>query len=104
MTERIIITPSDVRAGGDELLTAEAAFETIMAKLSSAIGANGSETWGEDSYGRQFADGKSGYYNSRSNLLKGGRDMSAALRQFGTGLIDASNSAKKTEFGNATSF
>lgn len=104
MPGKLIITPSDVRAGGNELLTAKAAFETILNTLSTTVGANGAETWGDDSYGKQFADGKNGYIGSRSNLLKGGHDMSETIGEFGTGLIDASNTATKTEYGNTSAF
>lgn len=104
MAEKLIVTPSAVRAGGNELLAAQAAFETIMRTLSTSVGSNGSETWGTDSYGKQFAEGTNGYYSSRGNLLKGGSDMSDTLREFGTGLIDASNTAVKTESGNTSAF
>ncbi|MGC4994602.1 hypothetical protein [Nocardia salmonicida] len=104
MPETIIITPSNVRAGGNELLAAKTAFDAILNTLATTVESNGSETWGDDSYGKQFADGDTGYRSSRSNLLSGGRDMAETVGEFGTGLVSASNKADTTEFHSTSAF
>ncbi|PXX61718.1 hypothetical protein DFR70_108276 [Nocardia tenerifensis] len=104
MSETIIVTPEDVRAGGNELMAAKSAFETVMRTLSETIDTYGPETWGKDSYGREFADGERGYRSSRNNLLSGGRDMVRTVGEFGTGLLRAGNAAEAADFGNSHAF
>lgn len=104
MPETIIVTPGAVRAGGTELIAAKTAFETTMNTLSETVGSYGPETWGKDSYGREFADGEKGYRSSRNNLLSGGRDMVRTVEDFGSGLIRAANSSESADFGNSSTF
>ncbi|MEU7145836.1 hypothetical protein ABZ942_40785 [Nocardia sp. NPDC046473] len=111
MTESIIINPSDVRAAGQELLDLSSSsaggpvsFHTIMRELIDAVGGAGAETWGDDSFGKQFAEGANGYRASRSNLLKGGNDMLTTLQDFGTGLTTAANNTSNGESGNVNNF
>ncbi|CAM4526387.1 hypothetical protein NONI108955_43605 [Nocardia ninae] len=104
MAETIIVDPAHVRAGGTELIAAKAAFETTMNTLSEAIGSHGPETWGKDSYGKEFADGEKGYRSSRNNLLSGGREMVQTVEEFGNGLIRAANSSESADVGNSTAF
>ncbi|MET7768252.1 hypothetical protein [Nocardia sp. NPDC005366] len=104
MPEQIVIAPSAIEAAGLELHTAASMFERIIDTLAKSAFSNGSETWGNDSYGHQFADGSNGYISSRDNLVRGGRDMAETITQFGTGMIDASMKMTGTEFGNAAAF
>ncbi|MFI6172433.1 hypothetical protein ACIBCN_37035 [Nocardia sp. NPDC051052] len=111
MTQSIIVNPSDVRAAGQELLDMSSgtpggavSFHAIMRELTDAVGGAGTETWGDDSFGKQFAEGANGYRASRSNLLKGGNDMLETLEDFGTGLTTAANSMSNGESGNVDNF
>ncbi|MEV6391249.1 hypothetical protein [Nocardia xishanensis] len=104
MSVTIIVSPAAVRAGGTELIAAKTAFETTMDILSQAIGSYGTETWGKDSYGKEFADGENGYRSSRNNLLGGGREMVETVDDFGNGLIRAANTSESADFGNSSAF
>ncbi|MGV9614049.1 hypothetical protein [Nocardia xishanensis] len=104
MSETIIVTPDDVRAGGTQLIAAKTAFETTVNILSEAIGSYGTETWGKDSYGKEFADGENGYRSSRNNLLSGGREMVQTVEDFGNGLIQVANTSESADFGNSSAF
>ncbi|QIS02311.1 hypothetical protein F5X71_08220 [Nocardia brasiliensis] len=104
MSEKIIVDPAEVRSGGTELLAAKAAFENTMHTLAAAIDGYGPETWGRDSYGREFAEGEQGYRSSRNNLLSGGRQMVRTVEDFGSGLIRAANAAESADFGSSDTF
>lgn len=104
MAETIVISPGEVRAGGNELLAAKADLDAVLATLRTVVAANGTETWGDDSYGRQFADGKTGYRSSRTNLLDGVREFATTIGEFGTGLIGAADRTERTETGNTARF
>ncbi|MFI9504714.1 hypothetical protein [Nocardia sp. NPDC052566] len=104
MAETIIIDPANVRAGATELLTAKAAFDTAITTLSESVGSYGAETWGRDSYGKEFADGEKGYRSSRGNLLRGGREMVGTVEDFGDGLLQAAHSADAADLGSSRAF
>ena len=107
MADEIIITPGDLSSAGRQVLDAQTQLQTIVNTLSNGVSRYGEETWGNDSYGRDFADdskGNPGYISSRTNLLKGGSDMATAIGEFGTGMTTAASNASTGEDNSSSSF
>jgi hypothetical protein len=107
MADGIIITPGDLYSAGRQVLEAQTQLQAIVDTLSNGVNQYGVETWGNDSYGRNFADdsnGNPGYVSSRTNLLSGGNNMATAIGEFGTGMTTAANNASTGEDNSASSF
>ncbi|MGV9614061.1 hypothetical protein [Nocardia xishanensis] len=64
-------------------------------------GSGDSPPWGTDSYGKQFADGDSGYVKLSVGLLQGGFDLAHTLSAFAHGMRRAAGDLDSAE-ANAT--
>ncbi|WP_040794551.1 hypothetical protein [Nocardia higoensis] len=88
MAERIEIDPYALDKAADITLTAAGEVERIIGNLTSALALEDDATnfpWGNDSFGKKFADGGKGYKASRDALLEGGRSLVRGTKGFADG-------------------
>ncbi|MQY24986.1 hypothetical protein [Nocardia aurantia] len=85
------------RLSGSGTGSAQGELAAIVGDLTTRLDNYGSQTWGDDSYGKKFADGHDGYLAARDNLLTGGTEMAAAIGSVGRGLIAAAGNFTDNE-------
>lgn len=61
--------------------------ETVLAVLAEELAAAG-HPWGDDEFGRQFAEGPQGYRAASAHLSAGAEAVQKALRQFALGIAE----------------
>ncbi|MGQ4618080.1 hypothetical protein [Nocardia sp. R7R-8] len=74
----------------------------IIDRLKASIDAR-KDCWGNDSIGRNFAngpDGSGGYTTTRDNLIQGGRNVAGTFRNFSDGQTKTANLLRDMEHGN----
>ncbi|WP_156959805.1 hypothetical protein [Nocardia sp. BMG51109] len=97
MAERVEIDPSKLGLAGESMLSIKDKMAAIFAKLNDEVGSAGEETWGDDKFGKGFAEGEEGYIESRKQLLGGGGDMVKTIGEFGQGMIDGAAEIRNTD-------
>ncbi|MFI9504992.1 hypothetical protein [Nocardia sp. NPDC052566] len=100
MSDSIILDTDALKKAGDKMVGIQRSIDVVIAKLSSRVTANGTETWGDDKFGEDFANGTNGYTTSRQSLLTGGTEISKTVRSFGHGMIKAGKGFVAIENGN----
>jgi hypothetical protein len=91
VADKVQVNPDQLTKAGNKMLAVQQKMNNIITTLDNAVGEAGTETWGNDSFGKGFADGDNGYIASRKQLISGGHDMATSLTQFGNGMIDAAH-------------
>ncbi|MEU2103158.1 hypothetical protein [Nocardia sp. NPDC019255] len=71
----------------------------IIDRLSASIAARGN-CWGNDTIGRNFANGSGGYTTTRDNLIKGARNVAGTFQNFSEGQTKTANLLRDMEHGN----
>ncbi|BDT94282.1 MULTISPECIES: hypothetical protein [Nocardia] len=74
----------------------------IIDRLSTSIAARGN-CWGNDTIGRNFAngpDGSGGYTTTRDNLIKGARNVAGTFENFSEGQTETADLLRDMEHGN----
>ncbi|MFI5780704.1 hypothetical protein [Nocardia sp. NPDC051570] len=97
MTQPIEVDPTKLENAGHHMLSVRDKMDGIVGKLKSSVGAAGTETWGNDKFGKGFADGDDGYLESRTELLSGADETVKSLQQFGQGMIDGAGELRKAD-------
>ncbi len=97
MTQPIEVDPTKLANAGHHLLSVKDKMDGIVGKLKNAVGHAGTETWGNDKFGKGFADGEDGYTKSRTELLAGADETVKSLQQFGQGMVDAAVTVRKAD-------
>ncbi|WP_019929536.1 hypothetical protein [Nocardia sp. BMG111209] len=105
----IVVYPDRLADAGRRLSgggsgSAQGELAAIVGELTTRLHDYGPQTWGTDSYGRQFADGRDGYVAARDNLLTGGTQMATAIGSIGRGLIDAAGNFTANEASGRENF
>ncbi|MCX4093064.1 hypothetical protein [Nocardia sp. alder85J] len=105
----IVVYPGKLADAGRQLsgsgsATAQGQLAAIVGDLTTALHNYGSQTWGDDSYGKKFADGKEGYVAARDDLLSGGSDMASVIGSVGRTLIDAAGNFTGNEASGRDNF
>ncbi|MGV9663643.1 hypothetical protein ACWDUL_25885 [Nocardia niigatensis] len=62
------------------------------------------EPWGNDSLGRQFANGEQGYLASKKNMIEGARNMAGTFANFSKSQKDSADELERQEQANRESF
>jgi hypothetical protein len=90
--------------GGGGTGTAQGELDAIVGELTTTLHNYGPQTWGDDTYGKQFADGREGYVAARDNLLSGGTDMATVIGSIGRSLIAAAGNFTSNEAAGRDTF
>ncbi|MFG1793019.1 hypothetical protein [Nocardia sp. NPDC049149] len=69
---------------------ARASLAKIMTALKGELAAKG-VVWGDDKYGRTFADGENGYKSVSKNMVESGDGMAEHLGKFSGSVREAAN-------------
>lgn len=80
-------------------------IDRILGELASAR--PGGAPWGDDSYGRQFADdqgGNPGYVNAGRNIDTGGANIVKTIRSYADGIVAAAAKMDAGEHGSSQQF
>lgn len=104
MSEAIAVNTDALKKAGDRMSVLQASVDSIVKKLDDAVGSVGASAWGKDAFGAEFANGESGYIVSRRSLLKGGRDISATISSFGSGMREGVKNLRNAETDTAEKF
>ncbi|MFC9432304.1 hypothetical protein [Nocardia sp. NPDC057030] len=81
-------------------------INTVLHTLQASINARGNP-WGNDTLGRNFAngpDGSGGYTSSRDNMITGAQNIAGSLDNFSTGQTKSAKLLEKMEHGNRDGF
>ncbi|MFE3188748.1 hypothetical protein ACFXHA_07035 [Nocardia sp. NPDC059240] len=78
-------------------------IQGVVDQFTSAADALG-EPWGNDSLGKQFADGEQGYLASRKNIVEGATNMAGTFGNFSKGQQDSAAQLEQMERDNADGF
>ncbi|WP_405489166.1 hypothetical protein [Nocardia sp. NBC_00511] len=103
MAEKVEVQVAGMRTTATGLEGVSTRIDTILAAVSAASDSH-TGCWGDDEFGRPFAEGDSGYTN-RDGALQGVLKARAArLREYATGLRDGATTLETTEANNTDSF
>ncbi|WP_327143719.1 hypothetical protein [Nocardia sp. NBC_01327] len=99
-----------LKAYSDLLTTAAAktgavrdSIDTVVKTLTASADGRG-EPWGNDSLGKNFADGANGYLKSRENIIDGANNMAGTFDNFSKGQTDAAAQLTSMDQGNSDGF
>ncbi|RDI43606.1 hypothetical protein DFR68_12073 [Nocardia mexicana] len=78
-------------------------IESVLGNLSIALDTKAAP-WGDDAFGKKFADGENGYKKARDNLMEGIQNMRKTLDEFADGQKGAVIKLEKQEGDNVRGF
>lgn len=75
-------------------------IDTLHGTLAGIENDATDQPWGNDKFGKKFADGDKGYKATRTNMVEGGYGMADALFEFGQGERTAADQFRAAEGGS----
>lgn len=100
MTGNVTVDPEALRAAASRATDLQGRVAEIVDTLTSTLQSHGAP-WGDDHYGREFAEGDNGYLAVHKNLISGGQTMVTSLSDLATGQNDAADSLQGTDRASA---
>jgi hypothetical protein len=96
-TGTVEVLPDQLNKAAGEMYALAGDLDAIVQTLSTTLASLGTP-WGQDSYGKKFADGVTGYLAVKQNLIgdgsatttgvtPGAQGLVASLRSFGDGMV-----------------
>ncbi|MFE2995134.1 hypothetical protein ACFXG4_09015 [Nocardia sp. NPDC059246] len=101
--DKVKVEVAGMRSTADGLDGVSTQIDAILAAVDAASKAHDG-CWGDDEYGRPFADGDSGYIKRSANLEDVLKSKAKRLHEYSTGLRDGATSLETTEANNADGF
>ncbi len=94
------INPDQLRTAASDCDRIHGSIVTALRNLQSAVDAE-QAPWGNDSFGKKFADGDKGYLAVSKNLLDGINDLATTFGTFASGQREAADELNNADTGHA---
>jgi uncharacterized protein YukE len=98
MSEPLQVSPDDLRSTSEHLAEVSSQMKTVLSNLMGLLSQEG-EPWGNDSTGRNFADGPNGYLAQNDWVNSSINAKTQLLDQYAELLKDAADSLQQQDGG-----
>ncbi|MQY24075.1 WXG100 family type VII secretion target [Nocardia macrotermitis] len=96
----IEINPGQLRTAATDCDNIHSSVLNVLNNLKAAT--SGTQTpWGNDSFGKKFAEGDKGYISVSKNLLDGVNDLATTFGAFASGQREAADELTNADTGQA---
>ncbi|WP_067667188.1 hypothetical protein [Nocardia miyunensis] len=94
------INPEQLRTAASDCDRIHSSVLSTLKTLRTAVDAE-QAPWGNDSFGKKFADGDKGYIAVSKNLLEGINDLATTFGTFASGQREAADELSNADTGHS---
>ncbi len=98
MTDPLHVSPDDLRSTSEHLAAVSTQMKNVLSSLQGLLSHEG-EPWGNDSTGRDFADGPNGYLAQKDWVSSSIGAKTQLLDQYAEQLKDTADSLQQQDDG-----